>query len=313
MLFLGLADALKRGDRIAVASPRVDVCIELFPRFQAAFAHTPMVLLHGQQTEPYQYCQFTVCTTHQLLRFYHAFDVLVVDEVDAFPFAQNKQLAVAVEQAMKVHGACLYLTATPSTELMHLVNQHQLSMSYLPLRFHGHLLPEIHCRRTWHWREGLRHQQLPVSLQLAIQTRLNRHQRFLLFVPHVAQLPAVATAVRRFAPKAVFEMVHAADEDRVKKVAKMRAQTLDLLITTTILERGVTFPDIDVLVLGADDPVFSTAALVQIAGRAGRSAMAPNGQVIYWIEQTTLVLQRAIKQIQLVNRKGRRLPEWLPV
>ncbi|MYV18303.1 DEAD/DEAH box helicase [Furfurilactobacillus milii] len=310
MLFLGLADALKRGDRVAVASPRVDVCIELFPRFQQAFKNTPMVLLHGQQTEPYRYCQFTVCTTHQLLRFYHAFDVLVVDEVDAFPFAQNKQLMFAVDQAIKPNGACLYLTATPGTELMHAVTRRQLTMSYLPLRFHGHLLPEIQCRGAWHWREKLRHGRLPAGLQVAVTTRLRQHKRFLLFVPHVAQLSDVAAAIRHFAPRASFVTVHAADGERVEKVAAMRQKKVDFLVTTTILERGVTFPDIDVFVLGADDAVFSAAALVQIAGRAGRNAAAPDGKVIYWIEQTTLTLRRAIRQIQVVNQKGRRLPEW---
>ncbi|MDG3045198.1 hypothetical protein OE903_19940 [Bacillus sp. B6(2022)] len=42
------------------------------------------------------------------------------------------------------------------------------------------------------------------------------------------------------------------------------------MVTTTILERGVTIQDVQVGVLGAESPIFTESALVQISGRAGR-------------------------------------------
>ena len=56
---------------------------------------------------------------------------------------------------------------------------------------------------------------------------------------------------------------HATDSERQAKVQAMRDESLQALITTTILELGVTFPGIDVIILGADDAVFSQAALIQ--------------------------------------------------
>ncbi|GAB6092610.1 DEAD/DEAH box helicase [Furfurilactobacillus curtus] len=309
MLFLGLADAIRMGKRVAIASPRVDVCLELYPRLQAAFTEVPIALLYGHQTEPYQYRQVTICTTHQLLRFYHAFDVLIVDEVDAFPFAQNPRLGFAVQQAVKPQSALLYLTATPSRQLLWEVHRGKLSISYLPLRFHGHLLPEIRLRLALRWRANLKRGKLPRQLLMAIKQCCEQHRRFLLFVPHVSQLAPIAAVIRQKLPMAEFATVHASDEQRAVKVVQMREQKLDFLITTTILERGVTLPEIDVFVLGADDDVFSSAALVQMAGRAGRSAKDPTGRVIFWIAEQTLALKRARQQIRLVNRKGRRLPE----
>ncbi|MFB8735903.1 helicase-related protein [Bacillus sp. SL00103] len=44
----------------------------------------------------------------------------------------------------------------------------------------------------------------------------------------------------------------------------------DVLVTTTILERGVTIPNVQVGVLGAESTIFTESALVQISGRAGR-------------------------------------------
>ncbi len=113
MLFEGIAWAIANGLRVAIASPRVDVCLELAPRLKQAFSTTDQVVLYGDMPDDYRYCQLTICTTHQLLRFYHAFDVLVIDEVDAFPYAADPGLHFAVQQAKKTAGAALYLTATP--------------------------------------------------------------------------------------------------------------------------------------------------------------------------------------------------------
>ena len=54
-----------------------------------------------------------VATTHQLLRYYRAFHVMVVDEIDAFPYCADQMLQYAVKQAMKERAARIYLTATP--------------------------------------------------------------------------------------------------------------------------------------------------------------------------------------------------------
>lgn len=306
MLFPAIEAALQRGERLALASPRIDVCLELYPRLQRAFGHQKICLLHGRQTHPYAYTQLTICTTHQLLRFYHAFDNLIVDEVDAFPYAANPQLFYATQQAVKPTGGCLYLTATPGKELLQRVKRHELTISYLPLRYHGHLLPTVQLKLVPGWRKKLPQGKLPTSLIKAIQQRLTRRQRFLLFVPHVADLPAVQHVLEHTLATNVVT-VHATDDHRLEKVQMMRDKQVPFIVTTSILERGVTFPEIDVLVLGADDAIFSTAALVQIVGRAGRSLSRPTGDVIFWIAGVAGNVTAAQKQIKFVNRKGRRL------
>jgi len=312
MLFPGLAWALQQGWRVAVASPRVDVCLELAPRLQAAFATTTVAVLHGRQPEPYRYRQLTVCTTHQLLRFKAAFDVLVIDEVDAFPFAANPQLNYAVEHAVKSQGAVLYLTATPSHALLRQVRHGQLKLSYLPLRFHRHLLPTIQVTLLPRWAAMVAKGRLPAKLVRWLTAYAASGQRFLIFVPRISQLAAVQAAVQRACPTLNGLTVHSADPERLAKVQQMRAETVQYLITTTILERGVTLPGIDVLVLGADDPVFSTAALVQIAGRVGRSRQRPDGLVRFVSGSYTRAIKQAQRQIRLVNRKGRRLLHDVP-
>lgn len=306
MLFNGIEQALMKGLRVAIASPRVDVCLELAPRLQAAFASIPQIVLYGEMPGSYDYRQLTICTTHQLLRFYHAFDVLVIDEVDAFPFAADPGLAFAAERAKKLTGALLYLTATPSKELQRQERQQKISVSYLPARYHGHPLPEIQLKLTNQWRRSLQKKRLPGAVKRTLNRIVTNQRRFLIFVPHVKDLAALAAALTQNFPALKLATVHASDPERHAKVQRMRDGELDCLVTTTILERGVTFANIDVIVLGADDGVFSTAALVQIAGRAGRKATYPTGLVQFFADSQTQPIKEARRQIRFVNRKARR-------
>lgn len=307
MMFAGIAAAIERGERIGIASPRVDVCLELFPRLKAAFANCDIALLHGRQELPYHYAQLTICTTHQLLRFYHAFDNLIIDEIDAFPYAANASLLYATRQAIKENGGCLYLTATPGDALLREIKSKRLVVNYLPLRYHGHLLPQIKVRLAFGWRRRLERQQLPPQVIQQLQETLREGHRFLLFIPHIADLALVEAALRHSFTTFRFATVHASDPERLEKVQKMRDGDYDFLVTTSILERGVTFPEIDVYVLGADDPVFSSSALVQIAGRAGRAQSRPTGRVIFWINCNCRQVNQAVSQVKYLNRKGQRL------
>lgn len=308
MIFPTIDSAIRHRERVAIASPRVDVCLELFPRLKAAFQEVPMVLLHGHQDTPYRYCQLTVCTTHQLLRFYHAFDLLIVDEVDSFPYTANSQLLFATEQARKPGGGLLMMTATPGNILRAQIRKRQLQVSYLPLRYHGHLLPEITTARiSLHWRKQLLKRVLPVAIRFWVRKHLQKHRRFLMFVPHVADLPVMKEALQSTFEHATFTTVHAEDDQRLTKVLKMRQCRFDFLVTTTILERGVTFPQIDVCVVGADEEIFSSSALVQIAGRVGRALDNPDGDVTFFIPENAHNVQDAIKQIKYLNYLGRKL------
>ncbi|MBB1063231.1 DEAD/DEAH box helicase [Limosilactobacillus fastidiosus] len=307
MIFAGIEAALKRGERVAIASPRVDVCLELYPRLQAAFANFPIALLHGREPQRYQYRQLTICTTHQLLRFYRAFDNLIVDEVDSFPYAANQALLYATEQAIKEEGGLLFMTATPGKKLIQQIHNKKLMVSYLPLRYHGNLLPQIKLYLAFNWRKGLVKKHLPTSLLREIRNTLNNHYRCLLFVPHIADLHPVFLSLQHTLPDKKFTTVHAADPHRLEKVQAMRDGKYNFLITTSILERGVTFPEIDVFVLGADDQIFSSSALVQIAGRVGRSVSRPTGKVMFWVNSYSRCVREAQRQIMYMNGKGRKL------
>lgn len=101
--------------------------------------------------------------------------------------------------------------------------------------------------------------------------------------------------------------VSAQDLQRTEKVQLMRQRKIQYLITTTILERGVTLPDIDVIILGADHPNFTSRSLLQIAGRVGRKISRPTGLVLAIVSQPSwqvLVAQLTIKWLNHQANKG---------
>ena len=98
----------------------------------------------------------------------------------------------------------------------------------------------------------------------------------------------------------------AEDPERKAKVSAMREKKFQWLMSSTILERGITFPNIDVLVIGAEDGIFTESALVQIAGRCGRAAAYPTGEVLFYHDGKTIAMKRAIKQIQRMNQLAKK-------
>ncbi|KRN05959.1 ComF operon protein 1 [Liquorilactobacillus sucicola DSM 21376 = JCM 15457] len=311
MLFEALAYAIQKKLRVCLATPRIDVCNELFPRLQMAFKNVDILLLHGGQQQRYRYTQLIVCTTHQLLNFRGAFDVLVIDEADAFPFVNNKLLQHAVENARKKISSLILLTATPTRKLLKETKKGKMTFSYLPLRYHGNSLPLPKTRITYGWEAKLKNKKLPYQMKKIIEKWVRENFPFLIFVPKISLLNLTYEAVKKILNSNIHgAAVHAADPERLEKVAKLREGKLRFLVTTTILERGVTFPNLNVLVLGAEERIFNKAALVQIAGRVGRSAQRPDGDVFFLCQTTTRQITGAVKQITFLNRRGRQLQKW---
>lgn len=302
VLFAGIAEALSTGKRVCLATPRTDVVLELTPRLKKVFPHVKIASLYGGSEDRHEYAQLTIATTHQLLRFYQAFDVMIVDEVDAFPYSIDETLQYAVQQARKPESALIFLTATPSQKWQRECRLGKRDYVTIPARFHRHPLPVPGFQWSGKWEKKLSKGKLPAPVMKWIEARLTAGKQALLFAPKISSMEKILPILQELNP--LIESVHADDPDRKEKVMKMRNKEIPMLITTTILERGVTFPNIDVAIIGSEDGVFTESALVQIAGRAGRSAEFPTGDVTFFHFGKTEAMARARKQIIMMNREG---------
>lgn len=306
MLFPGIEKALKNKERVCIASPRIDVCLELAPRIAAAFPRIPYALLYGEMEEAYQYRQLTIATTHQLYRFKEAFDLLIIDEIDAFPFENDASLQIAAEKARKKSSTLIYLSATPNRIMQKELKRGKIKATILPARYHGHPLPVPRMKWCPQGTDKLLHSFKKTSFGRVFSEKIKNKQRFLIFAPNIDWMLKFEKNLKILYPDLSFASVSSTDPLRKEKVLKMRNEDYDFLITTTILERGVTFPNIDVLVLGAEEGIYTEAALVQIAGRCGRAADYPTGEVLYFHDGKSLAMKRAIQQIKKMNQLARK-------
>jgi len=106
----------------------------------------------------------------------------------------------------------------------------------------------------------------------------------------------------RYQNKTIFA-IHAKSKDRELVVQKTRKGEIDILLSTTILERGVTFKNISVIVICAHHRVFNQSSLVQIAGRVGRHKDYPSGDVLFFHEGQSKDMKKAVKEIKEMNRR----------
>lgn len=301
-----LEAVLAAGGRALVATPRRDVVLELAPRLARAFPAETIAVLYGGSQDRWVAGQLTIATTHQLLRFHQGFDLVVIDELDAYPYHNDPMLAFAAEQACKPDGAFIFLSATPPQELQRQVRSGRLPHARVPVRFHGHPLPVPQHVIIPSTHSCLKRGRLPQKLLQALRKSLNREAQIFLFVSRIAHIEKLLVLLRRSFPGVVIEGTSSKDPWRANKVVAFRGREISLLVTTTILERGVTVPRSDVFILDADSSLFDEASLVQMAGRAGRSKDDPAGRVIFASPQWNGAQRGAISQIRTMNAIARR-------
>ncbi|WP_332695423.1 DEAD/DEAH box helicase [Halalkalibacter lacteus] len=299
VMFHGLETAFAKGKRVLIATPRTDVVKELYPRFASSFPQIVISALYGGSKDRQPNAQLVLATTHQTMRFYKAFDLVVIDEVDAFPFSYDKSLQYAVQQAMKQTASTIYLSATPSTTLLATPN---LEVIKIPRRFHGFPLPIPRFQWCGNWQKAMRKHKLPSPLITWIKAYLQTKKPLLLFVPSISTLHHVSTLLAKLSLE--HASVHADDPNRHQAVQAFRDKNISLMVTTTILERGVTFSDVQVAVLGAEKDVFTEAALVQIAGRVGRKAEAATGDIVFFHFGISKAMRAARAHIEMMNNEG---------
>ncbi|MGT2875325.1 helicase-related protein, partial [Streptococcus gallolyticus subsp. gallolyticus] len=126
----------------------------------------------------------------------------------------------------------------------------------------------------------------------------------LIFFPNIEQGEAFTQILQTYFPEEQIAFVSSKTENRLEIVEKFRKQELSILVTTTILERGVTFPCVDVFVVLANHRLYTKSALVQISGRVGRAAERPTGELLFLHDGSTKEMRKAIAEIKAMNKKG---------
>jgi competence protein ComFA len=84
-------------------------------------------------------------------------------------------------------------------------------------------------------------------------------------------------------------------------IHQFSSHQISSLLCTTILERGVTFSDVNVIIIQANHFVFTHSTLIQIAGRVGRDMNHPEGSVLFLCQRISNAIKTCQKDISLAN------------
>jgi competence protein ComFA len=305
-----ISQYLEEGKKVLFAAPRQDVVHDVHRRLQKNFPQYRVKLLSGAVPTDLVNSLLTVATTHQVLRFYRAFDLIIFDELDAYPYAGNDVLKYGMEQALKEDGRIVYLSATPSEEILVKVNKKTCSLISLPARYHGQPLPvpeiikinlpEKNTSELFRFRNPSCLTQLRVICkELLLQGAL------LVFVPTVAMVSQWVKVFREMFEDKRVEGSWGADPGRRDKISSFRSGKIEVFVSTSILERGVTINGVQVIVLYAHHELYDVRTLVQMAGRTGRTAQCPGGRAIYLAPKKTKPMRAALDWITKQNALAR--------
>ncbi|HBK85487.1 MAG TPA: hypothetical protein DDZ53_05590, partial [Firmicutes bacterium] len=138
-------------------------------------------------------------------------------------------------------------TATPTPKLLQQVQRGQTQQVLLPVRWHGRPLPEPVIRLLRLPRPQQASWQVPNALARILTDSLERDLcQVLIYVPSVQLAEQVGRGLQaHFARQDLpdwVEYIHAADAQRDVKRGRFFAGEFPILVTTTLLERGITLP-----------------------------------------------------------------------
>ena len=211
----------------------------------------------------------------------------MIDEVDAFPFYNNHLLYQMAASSNK--GSFILLSATAFEEVKLPQNFRRFVLNR---RYHDHDLPVP--KLFW----------MPDFLTLFVMLYyvkqwILKDSLVLIFVPEKKDLKTIYQFLSVF--KIPSEYVSSESKHTSFVLERFRQHHFQVLITTTLLERGVTFENVNVLVFKANHPVFNVSTLIQIAGRVGRKPNYPTGEVYFFSRYVSKAMRLCEKRLKQKN------------
>ena len=281
--------AIYCGQKVGFVVPRRDVIKELYLRFKSIFINNKIVAVYGGHTSILE-ADLVCLTSHQLFRYEKYFDLLILDEIDAFPYNGNDVLEAFFKRA--VRGHYIMMSATPSKELVEQFKSESKKILKLNTRFHGHPLPVPTIQIS----RGIMQYY---HLVRVLRGFYAQNKPVFIFTPTIDVCEQTYNVLRLLFKNAQF--VHSKCEDRSERIEAFRKGQLKALVTTAVLERGVTVKNLQVIVFKSDHAIYTSQALIQISGRAGRKKDAPDGEVIFIGSKKTKEMVECIDEIESAN------------
>lgn len=276
--------------KVGFAIPRRDVVIELVHRLKTTFKTYKVISVYGGHTD--DLVGDIVClTTHQLFRYENYFDLLILDEIDAFPFKGDYVLNALFKRSLKGHY--VMMSATPSEDMINLYkNTKGKNMIELHTRYHKQPIPVPHVHKTNSY-------FMPYITLKYLKKFLEDKKPVLVFAPTISECEFLYKMLKIFVKDGFF--VHSKCVNRAKIISDFKENKYKYLVTTAVLERGVTIKNLQVIIYDASNTIYTKEGLIQISGRVGRVIGATDGEVVFVSSKETDAIKNAIREIEKSN------------
>lgn len=281
--------SLLEGKQVGFAIPRRDVVIEIFHRLKFVFPQNKVIAVYGGHNQILE-GEIIVLTTHQLFRYEKYFDLLIIDETDAFPFAGDDVLMSLLKRSLK--GEYVMMSATVEKSYLNKFEKEGGYIINLDKRYHGHPLP---VPQIFEKVGLLKH----FFLLRKIREYTNKGQPIFIFTPTIFLCEELFKFLNKWIKGGNY--VHSKRQERATIINDFRQNKYSFLVTTSVLERGVTLKDLQVIVFESDHQIYNKATLIQIAGRVGRKVDAPSGDVLFVANKASPAMKEAINEIRVKN------------
>ncbi len=281
IIYESLLWGLENGKRVGIAIPRKDVVEELYQRIVKDFIGVSVVRVYGGLTTCLE-ADVIIFTTHQAYRYIDCFDLLFVDEIDAFPFYNNCVLKSILKKCCL--GSVVYMSATIS-------KIENCKTLFLNKRYHNYPIPVPEV-------------VISLNLQKKLKRLLDILSSSLIVIVYVGSIKTgewLFSFLKSFYGESLC-LIHSKIKKRDYILKQIKNYDFKVILSTTVLERGITLKDVQIIVYEANNKVFDVPTLIQISGRAGRKEKYPNGKVYFLSKYRCFKFKKAIKIIKNANK-----------
>ncbi len=280
---------LAAGKKVGYAIARRQVVIEIAKRLSEAFPNIHVVKVCGGYTNIVD-GDLIVCTTHQLYRYHKCFDLLILDEMDAFPFANNDVLQQLAYNACC--GKLLLLSATPESSHFQEVKDGYMGQVSVFERPHKQplVVPKVY--------------RLPFAMQMVVSLLLVlfKKGKWIIFMPKITQVERMEKLCKHICR---CRSISSKTKQKDELMEAFNRGDFNLVFATTILERGITIKGVNVAIVSGEHKVYTKASLIQMVGRVGRKFDAPTGLAYIFCKEQTKEIVACQKEIIMMNRKAK--------
>ena len=219
-----------------------------------------------------------ISTVHQLINYKDEFDLIILDEADAFPYANNDYLKRLVLKSLKKNGILFKMSATEKE----LIEDDTFTMNK---RYHGKNLsmPVFYKMKPKY-----------ITSSNEFKEILRTDRKIIIYVSSIKKAEELAEELG-------CECCTSKNIRTDEIVSSFKNNKEKLLVSTTILERGITIKNLDCIIYDASETVFTHQTIIQICGRVGRSYDDPYGKIYIFFERNSFKFDLVKSYIKRMN------------